>query len=466
LPTRDPLPGQGGILVSVATSDLDRGRSYLDRPLVRRKVAYPLIVAASTLPRLVVLLAERGAILPGFTHGEKSDDFARTFLDSGTFGFIPGFPSAYTQPLYSFFLIPLYETVGRTWPAVGGAQILVATATALLVYEIGRRWLTGWAGLIAALLTTLRPYSIWHDVHINREILDGLMAVGIMLITLALVRRRSLATAAALGVVLGLAILGNVRLTALPIVLAAFLVWVWGPSRRSFAGVAVIGASCVLILVPWATRNRVEVGCFALTTDARALWEANNERTLGVLRAGLWIDNVPLPAGFPPSAQDAGREYHRRGRVVRVRECRQVAFYREKVQAFWSQHPGEKVRLARQATMMLWSPNVSPSDTRGVAKSWLNTLRGSVEPIYVAPIFLLALFGLTCVPRRFAALCVVLLAYQWVVAMVFVGATRYRVPWDFIPALLAAAAVVELWTRYARSRRSRLGAADGSIAPM
>ena len=50
---------------------------------------------------------------------EKSDDFARTFVDTGTFGFIPGEPSAYTQPLYGFFLIPVYWIAGRHWWSLG-----------------------------------------------------------------------------------------------------------------------------------------------------------------------------------------------------------------------------------------------------------------------------------------------------------------------------------------------------------
>ena len=146
-----------------------------------RRRAYPVIAVVVALPRLVVLLDQRGSILAPFTFGEKSDDIARTFVASGTFGFIPGHPTAYTQPLYSYFLIPLYWVFGRSWEIVGGAQILVAIATSLLVYEIGRRWLPSWAGLCAALLVSVHPYSLWHDVHVNREILDGLLAAAIFL---------------------------------------------------------------------------------------------------------------------------------------------------------------------------------------------------------------------------------------------------------------------------------------------
>src|SRR4051794_19779127 len=116
-----------------------------------RQFAYAVIAVAMVLPRLVALLHERTAITPGYTLGEKSDDIARTWIDSGTFGFIPGHPSAYTQPLYSWFLIPLYEALGRSWVVVGGAQIVVATVTACIVFEIGRRWLSASVGLGAAL---------------------------------------------------------------------------------------------------------------------------------------------------------------------------------------------------------------------------------------------------------------------------------------------------------------------------
>ena len=42
------------------------------------------------------------------------------------------------------------------------------------------------------------------------------------------------------------------------------------------------------------------------------------------------------------------------------------------------------------------------------------------------------------------ALAVALLGYQTVMAMLFMGQTRYRVPWDFLIMILAAAAAVQL----------------------
>src|SRR5207247_164777 len=75
------------------------------------------------------------------------------------------------------------------WDVVGLAQIAVAVGTALLVYEIGRRVASSWVGVVAAVLTTVHPYLIWHDVHLNREILDQFLAAAIVLATLLLTER-------------------------------------------------------------------------------------------------------------------------------------------------------------------------------------------------------------------------------------------------------------------------------------
>src|SRR5207245_10489400 len=180
-----------------------------------RRYSYALIAAASIVTRSAALVYERGTILNVFT--EKSNIFAWTYVRTGTFGFIPGQPSAYTQPLYGFFLVPIYWIFGRHWWSIGFAQIAVAVATAFIVYEIGRRLVSPRAGLIAAVIATLNPYLIWHDVHINREILDQLLAAAIVLLTLLCAERRSIRIAVLLGAVLGLAVLGNTRLVFLPL---------------------------------------------------------------------------------------------------------------------------------------------------------------------------------------------------------------------------------------------------------
>ena len=400
-----------------------------------------LIAVAAVAPRLAVLLHERGRILTAFT--DKSDDFAQTFVHHGTFGFIPGEPSAYTQPLYGFFLIPIYWIFGRTWWAVGGAQILVATATAFLVYAIGARVLSRRAGAIAAILATLNPYLVWHDVHLNREVLDQLVAAALVLCTLIAAERRSARWAAAAGVLAGLAVLGNVRLALIPLVVAAYLVirngWSWAP-------VAVVIAAA-LTVTPWVVRNKVD-GCFALTTDGRALWKANNDQTYHLLAQGKWIDDVKDPPGHPfPNPEEARDIYKQSGKRIHVDECANQAYYQHKAWRFVRDHPGEKAKLAGQAVRMEWHPRTTASAT----DSGHGAIRSLAQPLYVSVLYALGLVGIFVVSRWFVGLALALLAYQTLAAVVFVGATRYRVATDFLIAILAAGAI-----EWALTRRRRL----------
>ena len=401
--------------------------------------------AASALPRLAALLVERDDVTSAFV--DKGDVFAQTFVESGTYGFIPGVPSAYTQPLYGFFLIPLYWVIDRHWLVIGLAQTAVAVATAWLVYEIGRRVVDRRVGLAAALLTTLQPYVVWHDVHMNREILDQFLAAAAVLLTLVVAERGGAWWGALLGGVLGLMILGNVRTLFVPLVLVAYVLWrrrgwTWEPAVA--LGVA------ALVLTPWVVRNEVSVGCAAITTDARALWKANNEHTLETLRSGGWIDDVPSIPGAPITPQDAGELYRETGRVVRTDECAQMRFYRERALDFMVDHPGEKAKLAVYGAKFLWQPTVPKTEGRPGKGTLLDVARDWAEPLFIVPVFLLALYGLTLVPRQFAGLAVAVLAYQTVMAMLFIGQTRYRVPWDFLLAVPAAAALVALSERVRR----------------
>jgi 4-amino-4-deoxy-L-arabinose transferase-like glycosyltransferase len=414
-----------------------------------------LVVAAAVLPRLVVLAVERGAILTAFV--EKSDRFARTFVASGTYGFVPGEPSAYTQPLYGWFLIPLYWIFSRNWAVVGIAQIVVAACTATIVLWTGRKFLGPRAGLLAAVMATLNPYLIWHDVHVNREILDQLVAAAAFALTLLAARYGTLLYAAALGAVLGLAILGNSRLAVLPLALAAYVVW--HQRRRMLALAGVLIGVTILVIAPWAIRNRVQVGCWAITTDAHALWKANNINTYRTLAAGKWIDDVPPLAGAPVQTPEYETAiYEDSGRILHIDECAQMRLYQHATIEFWKKHPGEKVRLAAQATRMLWQPQ--QTRTEGGPKS--STLKAWSEAVWTIPLYILAAIGLFVVARSFAALALIFLLYNTLAAWVFAGATRYRVSFDFVLALLAGAAIdraLSKW-RYTRSMPSAAASAE------
>jgi 4-amino-4-deoxy-L-arabinose transferase-like glycosyltransferase len=415
---------------------------------LNRRLAYPVVGFLCALPRLVVLFHERAAITAAYR--EKSDVFAQTFVHSGTYGFLPGEPSAYTQPLYGWFLVPVYWLFGRSWLSIGLSQTALAVGVALLVFEIGRRLFGGRAGIVAAGLTTLNPYLVWHDVHLNREIVDQVCAAALVLVTLALTSRPSKKLAALLGAVGGLAVLGNARLLELPVLCAAFLLWQLPKTRTTGILAALVLAGAAVTLAPWLVRNRAELGCWTITTDGRALWKANNPQTYRLLSSGQWIDDVKPPFPRPPRPNEWTPEeaygFAQGGNLTAAyaaypNECAAMSFYEDLAYRWAISHPGEKARLALLSAKLLWQPSVFETADRNRSGSRLDSGRELVEPLYMTLMYALALFGLLLAPRRFVALALILLAYDTLAAFVFVGATRYRIAWDFLVALLATAAL-------------------------
>ncbi len=217
-------------------------------------------------------------------------------------------------------------------------------------------------GLVAALLTTLHPYLVWHDVHANREVLDGLVLALLVLCALLAYENRSLTMAAATGCVTGLAILGNTRLVLLPVAIGFFVAG-RVPVARTLAAAALVIVGAALVVAPWVALNKVEVGCYAITTDARALWKANNPATRGVLDRGDGSTTFRSCRESPLA--ELAADLTLAGTPTSVDECAQMRLYRGEVLEFWRENPGEKAWLAAQATRMLWNPIPSESDAIG-----------------------------------------------------------------------------------------------------
>ena len=78
-----------------------------------------------------------------------------------------------------------------------------------------------------------------------------------------------------------------------------------------------------VVVAPWVVRNRVQVGCFAITTDARALWKANNvEHVRDARRRASGSTTCRSPRASRRSPEDAARATARRASYVPGRRVR------------------------------------------------------------------------------------------------------------------------------------------------
>ncbi len=385
-----------------------------------RTRAYAVVIAVCALPRIVLLVHERVGVTQNF---EKSKQLAQMFVANGTFGYVPGHPTAYTQPLYGFFLIPIFWIAGFHWWSFGTVQILVAVATSLCVLEIGRRFLSLRIGLLAAVIATLQPYLVWHDIHGNREILDQLIGAALFGLTLLAASRRSIWTGVGLGVVAGLGVLSNARLTLLPLVLGAFVLW-------RGAGWA------VAVAVPLARRRhgqplgRPQQGRARLLRDhdrrPRALEGEQREHLQDALERALARPGArPAAAAREADPADVGDARGRGRRVAREPSRDRRARMRPAVGLraprlpVLGAPPGREGQ-ARRCRRPRCSGALAPG-SRVHRRPGSTACDSGSEPLYTVPLFLLAIAGLFCVPAAFRALAIIFVVYETAAAWVFAG---------------------------------------------
>ena len=228
------------------------------KPSLHRAPPVAVVVAACALPRLAALLHERAAVLSNL---EKSSEIAHGVPArrerSAT---CPGEPSAYTQPVYGWFLVAVYWiaraplVVARPRPDPGRGRDRRCSSTRSAGASSRRA-----SALVAAVIATLQPYLIWHDIHGNREILDQLLGAARVPARAAGGRRhRSRATIAALGVVAGSPSSRTRASSCCRCSWAAFLLW-----RKA----GWVGALAVPVL---AVRGALAVGRFATRSRSAA----------------------------------------------------------------------------------------------------------------------------------------------------------------------------------------------------
>ena len=109
---------------------------------------------------------------------------------------------------------------------------------------------------------------------------------------------------------------------------------------------------------------------------------------------------------------------------------------------------------------MLWSPVPRESDESGSGTARL--ARKTIEPAFVIALYTLAVVGLFVAPLHFVGLALLMVGYNTVAAMVFAGTARYRAPWDFLLAILAAFALSRAWERIQERRRPHYVGAGSS----
>lgn len=175
----------------------------------------------------------------------------------------PRVPGIYRTPGYPAFLALIYSLFGRSHAAVYAAQVVLDSASAVLIGIIALRLATTQIGVLAGLLYALYPYAAFFCGILHQDILL-VFATLVILFLLTWVGHDAANASrwAVVGIAAGLTALVKANF-ALFAVVPVLTIWLGVPwqRRRTLATVAfVIGMSAAL--APWIIRNYVTFRAF------------------------------------------------------------------------------------------------------------------------------------------------------------------------------------------------------------
>lgn len=172
--------------------------------------------------------------------------------------------STFRPPLYVFFLAGVQE-LGGSFDAVRVVQALLATATLLPVYGIGRRLGGRPTARLATAFVAFDPVLNGFAHLLWSETLYLVLFLPAVLLLLRDAGGRRPGVWLAAGLLLGGAALTRPQLVTFAPFVALWAIWqTGGEARRWLPASAMLALGMALVVLPWTARNYLETGAFVL----------------------------------------------------------------------------------------------------------------------------------------------------------------------------------------------------------
>lgn len=430
-------------------------------------------------------VADTSMIIPQDLDPAFYYEWARTIAAGDWIG-----AEAFVQsPLYAYFLAFLMLIVGDGVTSILVVQSLLGCVTALLTWELGRRFFGRRHGLIAGLLIALYGPFIFYEGMVMKAFLSPLLTLALLL-ALDLARERATLTGAAVDgvpttgsravrqtlVAFGLAgaafallslTRDNFILMALPLAGVALLIG-GGWNRRGWQAAAAFTVGAVLLIAPVSLRNWSVSGEFVLLTTGggEVFFIGNN-----AVANGLYVP----PPFVRPDPQYEHADFVQRASDITGRPLTAMQsswFWFGEGMKFIVQEPIKWFGLVWRKMVHFWNVYELPDNLNYAIMQWFSPLLDLLNlefPPHGAPtisvpwlsgwievrLHLLSTFG-TVAPlglvglyltrsrwRRLLPLYVVLFGYVATV-MLFFNFSRFRLPIVPVLALFAAPTMIGL----------------------
>ena len=427
------------------------------------RLALRVAIALGLLVRLAIFW-HTSALGPEIEDEQHYIQLAGNIVDGHGFARAPGQPTSIRPPLYPAVVASLFAIAGPgNLQAVRFVQILLALATAALIYLLGTRVFTPAVGRYAAAVFFLYPSYVFFNFTILTETLFTFLLIAFVLLSVLLVQSPRVVTALACGLALGLAALTRSVLWPVPLIFCPLVaLFLRGTLRTRLALPAAVLAGYAVVVVPWAVRNtklqgvvtivdtmggiNLRMGNYEYTPDDR-MWAA-----VGLTGERNWL--YPIAQEFPG-------QHLTEGQKEKWAQSKAIEYIRA--------HPGTTARRALIKFADLWG--LEREYASGIQQGmyapprWLGTAVSGVIVIAYLAVILSGAAGvwLAAPAVRFHVLLLLPVVIITGVHTLAFGHSRYHLP--LIPLFALYAAALLTTTRLAawRERRPALIGAAATV---
>ncbi|HKA16096.1 MAG TPA: glycosyltransferase family 39 protein [Myxococcota bacterium] len=384
-------------------------------------------------------------------------DWARATAAGREYAPLAGRPF-FRAPLYPWFLAAIFFAFGDGLLLPRLIQCGLGAATVGLVYAVGRRAFEPRAALLGAAIAA----TYWLLIYFDGELLSETLVVPLVLValwlTLGLDGGAARARAAAAGFAWGLSALARPNVLLFVPLVPLWMLWSRRPrSIGEWIPPVLFGIGVLAPILPVTAWNTFVKGDFSLIASYGGvnLWLGNNPQSNGI---DAWMPGSR--SGWWEGYYDAIRlAEHALGHPLRASEVSR--YYSARAWDFLWNHPDQSIPLLGRKFALFWAGEYGNNEPEVfVAHRYSRVPDLSIGYAALAPLGLLGIA--IAVARRGASRLFPLwgffAAYTASVVM-FLVASRYRVPVLPVLMIFAGHALVWLFERARARAWGRLGAA-------
>jgi 4-amino-4-deoxy-L-arabinose transferase-like glycosyltransferase len=431
-----------------------------------------LVIGLCVAVRVGALMAFPGVFgfdQTGAVHGSEAYDvYAQNLNATGVYGRVPGIPDAAIPPGYAYALAAVYALLGRGMWQVGLFHIALDCVAIGCLVGIGAQLLPNgrgrWAGVLAGVMYALYPYLVFQNLTVIDTPLFMAALMGFTFGMVLLRERPSIGLAALTGAALTI---GALTRPAIVLFAPAAALWFlfrlpfWTAFRRLLPVVIVSAA----LVAPWLVHTYQVYGAFVpiATNGGMNFWFGNNPHTIQLVRAGYhpqWISPAePIRTEDTRLANDD--LYRIAADYLRANPSALPELLWVKFWAYWSIDvfparnpiPGAQPIIDYTGTVRVQLGDGQPLDLSGLPENdpvsaysapLFDQIGRAVHRVYFGALLILALIGVALTARawRDVSLLWFVQSVMTLFYIVYIPATRYRVPTDPLLFLFSAYALI------------------------